>query len=434
MGREKSVARWRRPCNADQHIFLVTQKKIEQDDPGFGDLYEIGTVAHVLQVLKIPGDTVRVLVQGEYRARATQMLQTAPCMMARVESIPEEETPSITPRTEALLRQAIELFGEYAELSQRPMQDIMLHLLSEKDPGSAADMTAQAASYDYKEKMRVLSQLAPVCRLETANRLLARELEVLRLEAQLQEKTQQSIDKGQRDYYLREQLKVIRGELGENDEDAEIDEYREKIEKLHLPQETDEKLHKELRRLEKQPYGSAEASVIRNYLDVALELPWNTRTRERADIRVARRILDEDHFGLEKVKERILEILAVRQLAPELPGQIICLVGPPGVGKTSIAISIARALNRKLARISLGGVHDEAEIRGHRKTYIGAMPGRIMTGHAAGRRAQSRCCCSTRSTSSAAITAAIRRPRCSRCSMRSRTQGSGIIISRFRST
>lgn len=379
VGREKSVRALEAAMNADQHIFLVTQKEIEQDDPGFGDLYEIGTVAHVLQVLKIPGDTVRVLVQGEYRARATQMLQTAPCMMARVESIPEEETPSITPRTEALLRQAIELFGEYAELSQRPMQDIMLHLLSEKDPGSAADMTAQAASYDYKEKMRVLSQLAPVRRLETANRLLARELEVLRLEAQLQEKTQQSIDKGQRDYYLREQLKVIRGELGENDEDAEIDEYREKIEKLHLPQEADEKLHKELQRLEKQPYGSAEASVIRNYLDVALELPWNTRTRERTDIRVARRILDEDHFGLEKVKERILEILAVRQLAPEQPGQIICLIGPPGVGKTSIAMSVARALNRKLARISLGGVHDEAEIRGHRKTYIGAMPGRILT-------------------------------------------------------
>ena len=263
VGREKSVRALEAAMNADQHIFLVTQKKIEQDDPGFGDLYEIGTVAHVLQVLKIPGDTVRVLVQGEYRARATQMLQTVPCMMARVESIPEEETPSITPRTEALLRQAIELFGEYAELSQRPMQDIMLHLLSEKDPGSAADMTAQAASYDYKEKMRVLSQLAPVRRLETANRLLARELEVLRLEAQLQEKTQQSIDKGQRDYYLREQLKVIRGELGENDEDAEIDEYREKIEKLHLPQEADEKLHKELQRLEKQPYASPAASSMR---------------------------------------------------------------------------------------------------------------------------------------------------------------------------
>lgn len=243
---------------------------------------------------------------------------------------PEEETPSITPRTEALLRQAIELFGEYAELSQRPMQDIMLHLLSEKDPGSAADMTAQAASYDYKEKMRVLSQLAPVRRLETANRLLARELEVLRLEAQLQEKTQQSIDKGQRDYYLREQLKVIRGELGENDEDAEIDEYREKIEKLHLPQEADEKLHKELQRLEKQPYGSAEASVIRNYLDVALELPWNTRTRERTDIRIARRILDEDHFGLEKVKERILEILAVRQLAPGAAGGRSSASSPSG--------------------------------------------------------------------------------------------------------
>ena len=211
-------------------------------------------------------------------------------------------------------------------------------------------------------------------------KLLAKELEILQLENEISEKVQQNVNKGQRDYYLREQMHVIREELGEEDDEADSEGYQEKIRALKLPEQTETKLLKEARRLGKQQQNSAEAAVIRNYLDLVLELPWNTRTKERLDVKAAEKILDEDHFGLEPVKKRILETLAVRQLAPELPGQILCLVGPPGVGKTSIAISIARALNRRLARISLGGVHDEAEIRGHRKTYIGAMPGRIMTG------------------------------------------------------
>lgn len=378
VGREKSIRALDRAMSADQRIFLVTQKDILQDDPSFEDLYEVGTVAHVRQVLKMPGDSVRILVFGEHRAKITERQRTAPYLCARVESLPDPDYTRGTARVEALMRQAAQLFDEFTELSQRPVQDVMLRILAAKEPGEVADLMSQAATFGFAEKMRVLSQLHPVRRLEIANRLLAREVEVLQIENQLQDKTQQSIDKGQRDYYLREQMKVIRSELGENDDEAELEEYHEKIIKLKLPKEVEEKLLKELQRLSKQAYGSSEASVIRNYLDIALELPWDKRTKERLDVAAARRILDEDHYGLQKVKERILEILAVKQLAPELPGQIICLVGPPGVGKTSIAMSVARALNRKLARISLGGIHDEAEIRGHRKTYIGAMPGRII--------------------------------------------------------
>ena len=379
VGREKSVRALDKAMSGDQRIFLVTQKDILQDDPSFDDLYPVGTVAQVRQVLKMPGDAVRVLVVGECRAKVTEVQQTDPYLCARVESIPDAEYVKGTPKVEALVRQAAQLFDEFADLTQRPVQETMLKILASDDPGYIADLMSQSATYGFAEKMRVLEQRHPVRRLEISNKLFAHELEVLRMENQLQDQTQQNIDKGQRDYFLREQMKVIRNELGEGDDEAEFDEYREKIEKLALPEEITEKLNKELQRLMKQPFGSAESSVIRNYLDVALELPWNTRTKERRDVRAARKILDEDHFGLEKVKERILEILAVKQLAPELPGQIICLVGPPGVGKTSIAMSIARALNRKLARISLGGIHDEAEIRGHRKTYIGAMPGRILT-------------------------------------------------------
>ena len=378
VGREKSVHALDKAMSRDQRIFLVTQKNILQDDPDFSDLYTVGTVVHVRQVLRMPGDTVRVLVAGEYRAKISEPIRHNSYLCARVESLPDSDYLPGTAKIEALIRQASRLFDEFTELSQRPVHDVMLRILASNDPGEIADMIGQAATFAYEEKMRILQQRHPVHRLEIANRLLARENEVLALENQIQDKTQQSIDKGQRDYYLREQMKVIRGELGELDDEAELDEYRERIEKLSVSDEVRAKLNKELQRLAKQSYGSSESSVIRNYLDVVLELPWNQKTKERLDVDLARKILDEDHFGLQKVKERILEILAVKQLAPELHGQIICLVGPPGVGKTSIAMSIARALNRKLARISLGGIHDEAEIRGHRKTYIGAMPGRII--------------------------------------------------------
>ena len=379
VGREKSVKALELAMKGDQRIFLVTQKNILDDEPTEKHLYRIGTVAKIKQVLRTQGDLVRVLVEGEYRACIGQLLQTEPCLSGRVESVPEQNSDAGAPRAEALMREAVMLFDEFLELLQKPAQELQLRLLAVHEPGFIADTIGQHATFGYQDKAKLLAQLNPVRRLDAAVRLLRHELEVLKLESEMQDKTREQIDKGQRDYYLREQLKVIRNELGEDDEEEDAAAYRAKIQALHLEQDVEEKLLKDVSRMAKQPFGSSEGAVLRSYLDTILELPWNKRTRERVDIQAARKILDEDHFGLEKVKERILEILAVKQMAPELPGQIICLVGPPGVGKTSIAYSIARCLNRKMARISLGGVHDEAEIRGHRKTYVGAMPGRSMT-------------------------------------------------------
>ncbi len=379
VGREKSVKALELAMKGDQRIFLVTQKNILDDEPTEKHLYRIGTVAKIKQVLRTQGDLVRVLVEGEYRACIGQLLQTEPCLSGRVESVPEQNSDAGAPRAEALMREAVMLFDEFLELLQKPAQELQLRLLAVHEPGFIADTIGQHATFGYQDKAKLLAQLNPVRRLDAAVRLLRHELEVLKLESEMQDKTREQIDKGQRDYYLREQLKVIRNELGEDDEEEDAAAYRAKIQALHLEQDVEEKLLKDVSRMAKQPFGSSAGAVLRGYLDTILELPWNKRTRERVDIQAARKILDEDHFGLEKVKERILEILAVKQMAPELPGQIICLVGPPGVGKTSIAYSIARCLNRKMARISLGGVHDEAEIRGHRKTYVGAMPGRIMT-------------------------------------------------------
>jgi ATP-dependent Lon protease len=254
---------------------------------------------------------------------------------------------------------------------------MLLNIMASEDPGYIADFIAQNTNMRQADKQSVLEELRPVHRLNKVNRLIAREVEILAMEQSIQHRVQENLSQNQKDAFLREQIRVIQEELGE-DGDNEIEAYRQQIMMAELPEEVEEKLLKELRHLEKQPYGSAEASVLRNYLDTCLELPWTKTTKERVNVASARKILDADHFGLDKVKERILEFLAVKQLAPDLKGQIICLVGPPGVGKTSIGMSMARALNRKLARISLGGVHDEADIRGHRKTYVGAMPGRII--------------------------------------------------------
>ena len=379
VGREKSVRALERVMSADQRILLVTQRDVRTDDPGFGDLYPVGTVVQVRQLLKATGDSLRILVHGECRASIQKEIQTDPYLVAEIELLSDAEYQIHEDKLEAMCRVSADLFDEFLELSQRPVQETMLKILSSKDPGYIADIMAHAATFGYEDKMKVLQHLNPIRRLGIVNKLFVRELNVLRLENHIHDLTQQNIDKGQRDYYLREQMKAIRTELGENDDEQELEEYRAKIDKLSLPQDVEKKLRKEVHRLGKQGFGSPEATVIRSYLDAALALPWNTYTKERVNVEQARKILDHDHFGLEKVKERILEILAVKQLAPNMPGQIICLVGPPGVGKTSIAMSVARALNRKLARLSLGGIHDEAEIRGHRKTYIGSMPGRIIS-------------------------------------------------------
>ncbi len=378
IGRQKSVKALETAMKGDQILFLVPQKDILVDDPGLADLYAIGTVVKVKQVLKNQGDTLRVLVSGLCRGKITEMEQTEPYLSGIVEAVTETNFHSNN-RLDALCRDANLLYGIYCELSEHPAQTVQMRMLSSNHPGFIADCIAQNSGIDYPEKAKLLCQLHPVKRLENAVRLLSRELELLKLEADIQEKTHVNMDQNQKDYYLREQMRVIRQELGEGDEQSEFEEYATKIKGLKLDEETETKLLKDVDRLKKQSFGSAEASVLRNYLDTVLELPWNTTTKEKVDVDRVRKVLDKDHFGMEKVKQRILEMVAVRQMAPEMPPQILCLVGPPGVGKTSIAYSIARAMNRKMARIALGGVHDEAEIRGHRKTYVGAMPGRIMT-------------------------------------------------------
>lgn len=379
VGRKSSMAAVEEALREDQQIFLVTQKDVETDHPKRNDLYTVGTVSIVKQVLRLPGENMRILVEGQYRAELLDIVQSEPYLFGRMQKLEELPYNHSLPRVEALLRQAHSQFEQFAELSGRNMQEALLRLLTSEDAGYTADFIGQDATFSYQNKQQLLGQLHPVKRLEQTVSLMAKELDILRLENEISDRVQENVDKNQRDYYLREQMSVIREELGEDADDDDADSYREKIRKLHLEQETEEKLLKEVRRMAKQAPGSQEAALLRNYLDAVLELPWNKTTKERLDVAQARKILDADHYGLEKVKERILETLAVRQLAPELPGQILCLVGPPGVGKTSIAASIARAMKRKYIRVSLGGVRDESDIRGHRKTYVGAMPGRIIT-------------------------------------------------------
>ena len=378
IGRIKSALALEEAMKKDQTILLVPQKNIVDDDPGMSALYPIGTVVKVKQILKAQGENIRVLVHGQYRARLVSLTQTEPYLSGIVETAHETNSADNL-RTRALRREANALYGTYIELIERPAQTVQLRMLASENCGFIADSIAQNSGIDYTEKAKLLCQLNPVRRLEQVLSMLRQEIQMLQIESDIQEKTRAHMDQDQRDYYLREQMKAIREELGEGDDHSEFADYEKGILLLNLPQEIEQKLLKDLQRLKKQPFGSAESSVLRNYLDTVLELPWNKTTKERVDVSAARKILDKDHFGLVKVKERILETIAVRQVAPEMPPQILCLVGPPGVGKTSIAYSIARCLNRKMTRIALGGVHDEADIRGHRKTYVGAMPGRILT-------------------------------------------------------
>ena len=378
IGRIKSALALEDAMKKDQTLLLIPQKNIVDDDPGLSELYPIGTVVKVKQILKAQGENIRVLVTGLYRARLLDLTQKEPYLAGVVESVSEIRAAENL-RTRALRREANTLYTAYVELIERPAQSVQLRMMASESCGFIADSIAQNSGIDYVDKAKLLCQLNPVKRLEQALHMLRQEIEMLQLESDIQEKTRAHIDQDQRDYYLREQMKAIREELGEGDDISEFAEYERSILLLNLPADSEMKLLKDVQRLKKQPFGSAEASVLRNYLDTVLELPWNKKTKERIDVAAAKKILDKDHFGLEKVKERILETIAVRQLAPEMPPQILCLVGPPGVGKTSVAYSIAKSLNRKMARIALGGVHDEADIRGHRKTYVGAMPGRILS-------------------------------------------------------
>ena len=378
IARDASVRALEAAMTAGSPIFLVGQKEIDLEEPGMDDLYQVGTISNIRQILRMPGDNVRVMGEGAARGTLLQLLRTEPHLEAEVREIQVPASPAQgSAKTEALIRATYELFQDYAELSPKLSPDLMIHVLASQDPGHIADYITQNIPMRNSDKQLILEELRPTRRLEKLHRLLEREVEILSLDQEIQERAREQMNGHQREYYLREQMKAIQTELGE--EADEIEEYREKIARAKLPDPVREKLNKELGRLTKQSYSSSESTVLRNYLDVCLELPWGKNTKEKVSVSAVQKVLDQDHFGLDKVKRRVLEFVAVRQLAPELKGQIICLAGPPGVGKTSIAMSMARAMNRKLARISLGGVSDEAEIRGHRKTYVGAMPGRIIS-------------------------------------------------------
>lgn len=379
--RRISIAALERAMEGDQDIFLVAQREIGVNVPEEKDLYAVGTVSHIVQILRLSATSVRVMVEGRRRAHLRRLWQTEPFLQANVTLLeePQSEAMGASPRTEALLRQTYNLFSDYAQQAGSLPEEVVTTVMDCRDPGYLADYIAQNTALRYTDKQEILEEPAPFIRLRKLNAFLARENNVLGFEHEMEGKIREQLAQTQREQILRTQIRVLQNELGEGeDPDDELQSYRDRIQALGLDEDTTKHLMKEVNKLAKQPFGSAESGVIRNYLDVCLEMPWNTETKERVSVEAARKVLEKDHFGLEKVKERILETIAVRQMNPDGKGQILCLVGPPGVGKTSIAISVAKALNRKLARLSLGGVRDEADIRGHRKTYIGSMPGRII--------------------------------------------------------
>lgn len=379
VGRKKSIAAINTAMETNQTIFLVAQKDASVDEPKPNELYKVGCVAVVKQVLKSSGDTVRVMVEGIYRATIDNILTDTPCYHVTVNECIEKYSKASELKKEALLRNAKEAFEEYLSLSPRIAPDVLGHVLFDNDTGHLADYIAANIPMPYQDKQSILERLSPAIRLQELIIILRRECEILRYDSEINGIVQKNIDENQREYYLREQLKVLNEELGNGDDtDDDLAEYRKKIAKLNAPDSVKQKLEKEVAKIEKMPNGSHEENVIRGYLDTCLELPWNTYSKDAIDIEKSRKILEREHYGMADVKKRIIELLAVKKLAPEINGQIICLVGAPGVGKTSVAKSIAKCMGRKYARISLGGIKDESEIRGHRRTYIGSMPGRII--------------------------------------------------------
>jgi ATP-dependent Lon protease len=379
VGREKSVKAIEETMIQDRIIFLATQKEAQTDEPGEADIYEIGTVAEVKQLLKLPGGTIRVLVEGLARAKIEKYIEHEHYF--KVEVTEYSEDIAITLEIEALMRSLVNQFEQYVKMSKRIPPETVVTVVNLEEPGRLADIIASHLALKTEDKQRVLEAVDISRRLEILCEIVVKEMEILELERKINLRVRKQMEKTQKEYYLREQLKAIQKELGEKDERmAEGEEYRDKIAKAKMPKEVEEKSLKEVERLEKMPPMAAESGVIRTYLDWLLILPWSKKTKDRLDINKAEVILNEDHYGLGKVKERILEYLAIRKLAKKMKGPILCFIGPPGVGKTSLAKSIARALERKFVRMSLGGVRDEAEIRGHRRTYVGAMPGRIVQG------------------------------------------------------
>lgn len=376
--RQQSLAALRSAADTDYDIFLVAQKDASVAAPTARDLYSVGVVCHITSVANSMGKASSVSVEGLYAAKIDCIYSEDPFFVGRV--APLEDAIVYNPKEASMLMKVcVDLLRENEQLSDNGNPMSMFSIITTKDPGVLANRVAQTLNLFYTDKQAILEQRDPIMRLHSVIDCIQQLAAAYGYEQELAKATNEQMNRSQREYYLREQMKVIQHELGE-DGDDEIYEYREKIAQLHLPEEIEKKLCKEVSRLAKQPFGSAESSVIRGYLDTCIELPWNKRTVDAFRLDVVKKKLDDDHFGLTKVKERVIEYLAVRQYSPDFKGALLCLVGPPGTGKTSIALSIANSLGRKSVRISLGGVNDEAEIRGHRKTYLGSMPGRIISG------------------------------------------------------
>ena len=380
VGRAKSIAAIEAAMHANSSVFLVAQKEMDVEEPTMPDLYGYGVIAEIKQVLRVSDDLVKVLVEGKTRARLLE-LNDGGFLQASVRPVPVRGIGADKrTQTEALVRSLKDCFEEYLSYSPQISKDVIYNIVSSDSPLFLSEYMPANLLLKYEDKQTILNESSLLSRLEKLLMLLRQECQVLEIERDLDDKVNASLDKGQREYYLREQMHIISEELGDSEDTrAEADTYRQKIAALKLDDESTEKLLKECDRLARMQSNSAESGVIRSYLDTCLGLPWHITTEDDLDQAHARRVLDREHYGLQKVKERILELLAVRKLNTEVKGQIVCLVGPPGVGKTSIAHSIADCMGRKFARMSLGGVHDEAEIRGHRRTYIGAMPGRIIS-------------------------------------------------------
>ena len=381
VGRAKSIAAVEWAMANNSNVFLVTQKEMGTDEPAAEDLYAYGVVAEVKQVLRVSDELVKVLVEGKTRAKMLGLDGSGSFLLASVRPAPVRGVKADDSiRLEALLRSLKSCFDEYLGMNPRLGKDVVFSIVSSDDPVFLSEYIPANLLFRYEDKQAVMNENTLTGRLQRLIEMLRRECQVMRVEKEIADKVNEAMDRNQREYYLHEQLHVINDELGEGDDThAEADEYRRRIQELHLAEDSEKKLLKEVDRLAKMQSSNQEAAIIRTYLDTCLDLPWNTFTVDDLDIARAQQILDRDHYGLKKVKDRILEILAVRKLSPDVKAQIICLAGPPGVGKTSIARSIAESLGRKYVRLSLGGVRDEAEIRGHRRTYIGAMPGKIIS-------------------------------------------------------
>ncbi len=379
VSREKSIKSLEEALSRDRLIFLVAQKTTSEEDPSPKDLYRVGTVAVVMKMLKLPDGKVKILVQGLSKASIKETLQTAPYPLVKVENIKDPFITQITLETEALMRNVREQLERIVSYGKFLSPDMMFVLESVDDPGRLADLVASNLDLTVEKAQEILEILDPLERLKALNELLGKEVQVLTMQAKIQSRAKEEISKSQREYFLREQMRAIRSELGEADERTdEIKALQQKIKKAKMPKEVEKEARRELERLEQMHPDAAEASMVRTYLDWLIEMPWSKATTDSLDLHKAKKVLDEDHYDLEKVKERILEYLSVHKLKKKMKGPILCFIGPPGVGKTSLGKSIARALGRKFVRISLGGIRDEAEIRGHRRTYVGALPGRII--------------------------------------------------------